>query len=308
MRNQFLPDLEAFAAVARHRSFRRAALERDVSPSLLSQTIRRLEEQLGVVLLKRTTRSVTPSQAGEDLLLQLGPALTQIQDAVDRVNQHRTSPIGTLKINAPAPIAQFLLAPLVARFVREHPAISVEICADAAKTDIVQAGFDAGVRFEDDLAQDVVAVRIGPAQRYAVVGSPSYFSAHPRPRTPADLARHACIRRRFPGGTIFEWSFQRDGKATQFTPQGTLTVNDAQIEVNAAIEGAGLAYVHENYALREIASQELIRVLQGWSPGLGAPFLYYPRQRYLPASLRAFVDFAKANSTGALRASRSGPI
>lgn len=294
MRNLSLPDLEAFAAVARHRNFRRAALERGVSPSLLSQTIRRLEEQLGVALLIRTTRSVAPSDAGEELLSQLGPALTQIQDAVDRVNRHRTTPLGVLRINAPAPVAQFLLAPLVARFLREHQGIRIEICADAAKTDIVQGGFDAGVRFEDDLAQDVVALPIGPPQRYAVVGAPSYFSAHPRPRTPADLAKHACIRRRFPGGTIFEWSFQRKGETARVTPQGPLTVNDAQIAVNAAVAGAGLAYVHENYALREIASNELLRVLQDWSPGLGAPFLYYPRQRYVPASLRAFIDFAKA--------------
>jgi DNA-binding transcriptional LysR family regulator len=288
-----LPDLEAFAAVARLRSFRRAALERGVSPSLLSQTVRRLEEQVGVVLLQRTTRSVSTSQAGEELLRQLSPALMQIHDAVDRVNRHRESPVGSLRINAPAPVAQYLLAPLAAEFLKECPGVTLEIFADAAKTDLVRAGFDAGVRFESDLAQDVVAVRIGPAQRYSVVAAPSYFKAQGRPRLPEELSGHECIRQRFPGGTIFDWLFQRKGVTSRFVPHGSLTVNDAHIAVNAAAAGAGVAYVHEKYAGRELASGELLQVLKTWSPGLGPPFLYYPQQRYLPASLRAFIDFAK---------------
>lgn len=291
-----LADLEAFAAVSRHRSFSRAALERGVSPALISQTVRRLEEQLGLSLLRRTTRSVAPTAAGEQLLQQLAPALDQIRDAVDRVNLHRGSPMGLLRINAPAPVAQFLLAPVVADFLRTHPQVEMEITADAAKIDIVQGGFDAGVRFESDLDQNVVAVPIGPPQRYAVVAAPSYLLNLPPPRVPADLADHACIRRRFQGGSLFTWSFSKRGKTVRVDPSGPLTVNDAQIAVNAAVAGMGIAYVHEQYARREVSEGTLVPLLQDWSPGLGRPFLYYPRQRYVPAALRAFIDFAKARA------------
>jgi DNA-binding transcriptional LysR family regulator len=288
-----LSDLEAFAAIAHHRSFRRAALERGVSPALMSQTVRRLEEQLGVELMRRTTRSVALTAAGEQLLQPVAPALEQIRGAVERVNAHRGSPIGHLRINAPAPIAQFLLAPLVAEFLHTHPQVEMEICAEAAKIDIVQAGFDAGVRFDDDLQQDVVAVPIGPPQRYAVVASRAYLRQHPAPTTPADLDGHACIRRRFQGGGIFEWVFRKKGRTVRLSPQGPLTVNDALIAVNAAVAGVGIAYVHEHYALREIESRALVRLLEDWSPGLGQPFLYFPRQRHMTAALRAFIDFAK---------------
>lgn len=247
-----------------------------------------------MVLLRRTTRSVAPSEAGQELLAHIEPALAQIADAVDRMNRYRDTPFGALRINAPAPIAQFLLAPLAAQFQQAYPDIGLEICADAAMTDIVKGGFDAGVRFADSLAQDVVALPIGPPQRYVVVGAPLYFATHQRPRTPADLADHACIRRRFPGGTLLTWTFSREGAVTSLVPAGTLTVNDAQIAVNAAVHGAGLAYVHQNYALAELAAGKLEQVLVDWSPGLGRPYLYYPRQRYVPASLRVFIDFVKS--------------
>jgi DNA-binding transcriptional LysR family regulator len=297
MRNIALSDLEAFASVAHHQSFRRAALERGVSVSLLSQTIRRLEEQLGVSLLTRTTRSVSPTEAGEELLANITPAFAQISGALDRVNRFRDTPIGLLRINAPAPIAQFLLAPLVARFLRQHPDIGLEIYADAGMTDIVQAGFDAGVRFGEDLAQDMVAIPLGPSQRYAVVASPEYLLGHECPRIPPDLTGHPCIRQRFPGGTIFHWTFLHDKEEASVIPKGPLTVNDAQIAVNAARHGAGFAYVHENYVGADIETGKLVRVLEDWSPGLGQPYLYYPKQRYMPASLRAFIDFIKKSET-----------
>jgi DNA-binding transcriptional LysR family regulator len=287
-----LPDLELFAAVARHGSFRRAAVERKVSTSLASQVIRRLEDQLGVVLLKRTTRSVAVTTAGAELLASLEPGLRLIHDAVERVNLHRGSPIGSLRINAPAPIAQFRLAALAARFVREHPDVTVEITAEAARQDIVSEGYDAGVRFGKDLPQDMVAVRIGPPQRYCVVGSPAYFRGRPAPRTPRELATHDCILRRFPGGTIQQWEFQRRPGKFQL-PAGRIVVNDSLVAVNAATEGGGLAYLHEKYVERELAAGDLVRVLEAWSPGIGPPYLYYARQRYLPAALRAFVDFAR---------------
>lgn len=290
-----LPDLELFAAVARHGSFRRAAAERKVSTSLVSQAIRKLEDQLGVVLLKRTTRSVAVTTAGAELLASLEPGLRLIQDAVERVNAHRGSPIGMLRINAPAPIAQFRLAALAARFTREHPDVTIEITAEAARQDIVREGFDAGVRFGGDVPQDMVAVRIGPPQRYAIVGSPAYFRAKPPPRTPRELGAHECILRRFPGGTMQEWEFQRrPGKVPPLA--GRIVVNDAQIAANAAAAGGGLAYLHEKYVERELAAGELVRVLEAWSPGIGPPYLYYARQRYLPAALRAFIDFAREDA------------
>lgn len=287
-----LPDLEMFAAVARHGSFTRTAKERKVSTSLVSQAIRKLEEQLGVVLLKRTTRSVAPTAAGAELLASLEPGLRLIQDAVEGINAHRGSPIGTLRINAPAPIAQFRLAALAARFTREHPDVTIEITAEAARQDIVREGFDAGVRFGSDVPQDMVAVRIGPPQRYAVVGAPGYFKRRPAPRSPRELSGHECILRRFPGGSMQKWEFQRRPGTVQL-PAPRIVVNDAQIAATAAAEGGGLAYLHEKYVEREIASGQLVRALEAWSPGIGPPFLYYARQRYLPAVLRAFIDFAR---------------
>jgi DNA-binding transcriptional LysR family regulator len=301
MRNVTLSDLEAFACVARHQSFRRAALERGVSVSLLSQTVRRLEEQLGVGLLTRTTRSVAPTEAGEELLANIAPAFSQITGALDRVNRFRSTPLGLLRINAPAPIAQFILAPLAGRFLAQHPDIRLEIYADAGMTDIVQSGFDAGVRFDEELAQDMVAISIGLPQRYAVVASADYLAARARPQAPQDLAEHSCIRQRFPGGTIFQWTFLRGKEAASVLPLGPLTVNDAQIALNAARHGAGFAYIHENYAQADFETGKLVRVLEDWSPGLGRPSLYFPKQRYIPASLRAFIDFLKAENSDRVR-------
>jgi len=288
-----LSDLDVFAAVARHRSFRRAALERGVSPALISQTVRRLEEGLGVELLRRTTRSVALTPAGEQLLQPLAPALDGIRSAIERINAHRGTPMGRLSINAPAPIAQFVLAPLVAEFQRLHPQIELELVAEAAKIDIVHSGFDAGVRFDDDLPQDAVAVPIGPPQRYAVVASRAYLAQRPAPLTPTALAEHPCIRRRFQGGGLFEWVFRKKGRTVRVNPEGPLTVNDAVIAVQAAAAGAGIAYVNEHYARPAIEAGALVRLLDDWSPGLGQPFLYFPRQRHVSAALRAFIDFAR---------------
>jgi DNA-binding transcriptional LysR family regulator len=289
-----LPDLELFAAVARHKSFRRAALERGVSPSLVSQTIRKLEDQLGVVLLRRTTRSTALTAAGTELLASLEPGLRLIHDAVDKVNLHRGSPLGTIRINAPAPVAQFQLAELAARFVREHPDVMIEITAEAAIQDIIKEGYDAGVRFgSGNVPQDMVAVRMGPPARFAVVGSPEYLLRRPPPRTPRDIAGHDCIIRRFPSGSIQAWEFQKR-TGLQLVPSGRVIVNDAQTAVNAAVAGAGLTYQFEKYVEREIATGELVRVLEAWSPGVDPPHLYYSRQRHLSAALRAFVDFARS--------------
>lgn len=290
-----LPDLELFAVVARHGSFTRAAKERGVSTSLVSQAIRKLEEQLGIVLLKRTTRSVAVTAAGAELLRSLEPGLRLIRDAVEQLNLHRGSPMGTLRINAPAPVAQFRLAALAARFTEAHPGVTIELTADAARQDILREGFDAGVRFGSDVPQDMVAVRIGPPQRYAVVGAPAYFGRRPAPRAPRELAGHQCILRRFPDGAMQQWEFQRRTAKVQL-PAPRIVVNDAQIAVTACVEGGGLAYLHERYVERELAAGQLVRVLQAWSPGIGPPCLYFARQRVLPAALRAFIDFARDDS------------
>lgn len=295
MQRTLLADLEVFAAVARQRSFRGTAQQLGVSPALVSQTVRRLEQELGVELFRRTTRSVALTVAGEQLLGPLAPALADIGAAVEQVNRHRSVPMGRLRINAPAPVAQFLLAPLVAEFQRSHPQIDMEIVAESAKIDIVKEGFDAGVRFDDDLQQDAVAVAIGPPQRYAVVAAPRYLSQRGAPRTPAALKQHACIRRRFQGGGLFEWVFRKKGRQVRVNPEGPLTVNDAVIAVQAAAAGAGIAYVNEHYVRREVEAGALVRLLEDWSPGLGQPFLYFPKQRHVPAALRAFVDFARVH-------------
>lgn len=303
-----LPELELFAAVARHGSFRRTAVERKVSTSMVSQSIRKLEDQLGVLLLRRTTRSVAVTAAGAELLASLEPGLRLIADAVEKLNLHRGSPLGSLRINAPAPVAQFRLAELVAAFMREHPDVSVEISADAAFQDIVKQGYDAGVRFGDDLPQDMVAVCIGPPQDFAVVASPAYLRRKPAPRSPRELAEHDCIVRRFPGGGLQPWQF-RKRTVGQHAPTGKLVVNDAQIAATAALAGAGLAFLHARYVAHELASGALVSVLQAYSPGVGPPYLYYARQRYLPAALRAFIDFARADTAAAQAASRrrAGP-
>ena len=275
-------------------SYWRAALERSVSVSLLSQTIRRLEEQLGVRLFNRTTRSLALTEAGEALLSKVTPAFSQIGDALDHINRFRDTAMGVLRINAPAPIAHFVLVPLGARFLQQNPDMALEIVSDAALVDIVQGGFDAGVRFGNDLAQDMIALPIGPAQRYAVVASPAYLADHRVPETVGVLVPQACIRQRFPSGTIFEWRFNSGAEAVHLTPRGALTVTDALSAVHAACHGAGFAYVQENYVTSDIERGTLVRVLDDSSPGLERPYLYYPKQRHMPAPLRAFVDSVKA--------------
>lgn len=294
MANVLLTDLEAFAAIARHRNFRRAAIERGVTASLLSQNLRRLEEQLGVRLLNRTTRSVAPTAAGEALLAGLAPAFAGIAEAVEQVNRFRASRSGAIRINAPKPVAQLLLAPMVADFLAMHPGITLEIAADDRFVDIVAEGFDAGIRFGESLHQDMVAVAIGPPQRMIVVASPAYLARHGQLAEPGDLIGRPLIRHRFPGGSIFPWEFERQGQAVTIVPQGSFTTDDPAIKIRAAIDGAGLAFEFEGYALPALADGRLVRVLDDWCPPIPAPHLYYSSRRHMPAALRAFIDFMRA--------------
>jgi DNA-binding transcriptional LysR family regulator len=290
-----LDSLDVFAAIVRCGGFRAAALERGVSSSALSQTINGLEEALGIRLLHRTTRSVAPTEAGERLLQRLGPALADIRLAVDDLNQLKENPSGTLRINAPGPAIDHVLCPAMFRFMEIYPDISVDLISDAAVIDIVEQGFDAGVRFGRQLAQDMIAIPLGPALRYAIVASPDYLAVHGRPLTPGDLAGHNCIRRRFPGGTLVSWTFEKGAESVEVLPEGRLTVSSAHNELQAAIAGCGLAHVFDDYATAHLADGRLTEVLKDWSPVLPSWYLYYPSRKHSSAAMRALVEFLRSH-------------
>jgi DNA-binding transcriptional LysR family regulator len=292
--NPDLADLDAFAAVARTRSFRGAATVRGVSASALSEAVRRLEARLGLRLLNRTTRSVTPTEAGTQLLERLAPALSEVSAAIDAVNKFRNSPTGTLRLNVPGIVAQLFLPPIVERFLRAHPGIVIEVTADDSFIDVVAAGFDAGVRYDERLEQDMIAVPIGPrVQRFAVAAAPAYLAAHGRPKHPKDLLAHACIRHRFPSGATPPWEFERKGKIVRVTPSGPLIANTLELKLSAAIAGLGIVHSFEEHLAASIARRELEPVLEDWWQNFSGPFLYYAGRRHLPAPLRAFIDFVK---------------
>lgn len=288
-----LNDLHAFAAVARTRHFRRAATELGVSPSALSHALRALETRLDVRLLHRTTRSVAPTEAGERLLARLAPALRDIAEALDAINDYRDSPTGTLRINAPRAACEWVLAPLVARFLQRHPGMRVELVGDDSLVDIVANGFDAGVRFGESLQQDMVAVPVGPPQRFIVVAAPGYLAQRGTPGDPRELHAHACIRVRFPTGKFYHWEFIRADERLEIDVDGPLAVGDMRLMVAAAEQGLGLAYVYAQYAQPALAAGRLVSVLDEWRPPEPGFFLYYPSHRQVPAGLRAFIDLAR---------------
>jgi len=285
-----LADLQAFATVARLRSFRRAAGELHVSPSALSHTLRSLETRLGVRLLNRTTRSVSPTEAGQRLLARLAPTLQDLDDALDEINSFRDSPVGTLRLNVPRAAAEYVLAPLASRFLHEYPGMRLEIVIDDSLIDIVAGGFDAGVRFGERLAQDMIAVPFGPAQRFVVVASPAYLAAHGKPAAPQQLSAHRCIRIRFPNGSIYRWEFSRGDEKIEVEVDGPLDVGEMPLMVRAAEDGIGLAYVYEQSAASALAAGRLVTVLDDWRPPEPGFFLYYPSRRLVPTGLRAFID------------------
>lgn len=288
-----LDSLDVFAAIVRCGGFRAAALERGVSSSALSQTINALEEALGIRLLNRTTRSVSPTEAGQRLLDRLAPALSDIQLAIAEVDELRDSPSGTLRINAPAPAVDHLLCPLAFDFMEAYPAVRIELISDAAVIDIVEHAFDAGVRFGKQLAKDMIAIPLGLPLRYVIVASPDYIGRHGRPLTPHDLVHHDCIRRRFPGGTLVSWKFRKGSEELDINPEGRLTLSSAHNELQAALAGAGVAHVFEEYAKPHLDAGRLIEVLADWSPILPSWFLYYPSRRLPSAAMRAFLNYVK---------------
>jgi DNA-binding transcriptional LysR family regulator len=289
-----LHELDAFAAVARHRSFRKAAVERGITASALSHAMRALEDRLGLRLLNRTTRSVTPTEAGEILLARLSPALQNVAAALADLAAMQEQTSGTLRLNMPRPAARLAVGPIMSRFIEAHPRIQVEMVTDDGLSDIVEAGFDAGIRFGEHLAGDMVALPIGPPQAFVMVAAPSYLARHGTPQAPADLLSHACIGRRFPSGTRYAWELSNKGQALTLSVDGPLVLDDDALMIEAARDGVGIAYVYEAMVRNELARGDLVAVLSAWNAPATRFFLYYPGRRNLPPPLRAFVDFIRA--------------
>jgi DNA-binding transcriptional LysR family regulator len=295
MRGTEYAELRAFAAVAEHRSFARAASHLGVSPSALTQTIRSLEQRLGIRLLNRTTRSVAPSEAGDRLLARLRPALEDLDAAVTDVKALRDLPTGVLRINASRIAAVHHIAPLLGRFHREYPEIVVDLIIDDKLVDIVASRCDAGVRLGEMVDKDMVAVKLSRDLQMMVVAAPSYLAQHGVPKTPRELRHHHCINVRWPtDGSLYKWEFERHGEKLEAAVTGPLIVNDSEIALRAAIDGVGIAYAFDHQARAAIQEGKLVRLLEKWSPPFPGFYLYYPSRRQMPRALRVFIDFLGA--------------
>jgi DNA-binding transcriptional LysR family regulator len=291
MRREDLADLTVLLAVADERSFTRAANKLGTSQSSLSQTIRRLEERLGVRLLTRTTRSVAPTEAGERLLETVRPAFDDISAQLDAVGDLRARPSGTIRITSGEGPAQSILWPAVSRLLSDYPDIKVEIAVDQGLIDIVSGRFDAGVRLGEQIAKDMVAVRIGPDLRMAVVGAPSYFARHAPPKTPYDLADHDCINLRLAtAGGLYAWEFGKDGRELNVRVEGRLVFNNVPLILDVATQGFALACMPEDYAAARVADGRLVRVLEDWCPPFAGYHLYYPSRRQQSAAFALLVE------------------
>jgi DNA-binding transcriptional LysR family regulator len=285
-------DLLAFIAVARERSFTRAAAKLGMTQSALSQIIRSLEERIGVRLLHRTTRSVTPTQAGERLLLKIGPRFDEIDAELSALSELREKPAGTIRITATEYAAQAILLPALAKILPKYPDIKVEVLIDYGLTNIVAAQYDAGIRPGELVAKDMIAVRVGPDLRMAVVGAPSYFENRKRPRAPQDLTEHNCINLRLPthGGSLYAWEFEKNGGVLNVRVEGQLVFNGASALLDAALNGFGLAYLTEGHVHPYLSSGQLIRVLSEWCPTFSGYHLYYPSRRQPSPAFSLLVD------------------
>jgi DNA-binding transcriptional LysR family regulator len=285
-----LDDLSAFAVVARTRSFTRAAAELGISNSMLSYTIKRLEQRLGVALLRRTSRSVAPTEAGDKLLLTLEPALAAIDDTLGKLGRERDRVAGTLRITATRQAYDAVIRPVLATFCATHPDATVEVIFDYGFRDIVSDGFDAGIRLGEKLQQDMVALQVGPDLRMAVVASPAYFAQYPKPNVPEDLHAHRCINYRMVSAhTLYAWEFEKDGRRSRLRLSGPLTFNEPDPMLQAALDGLGVAYVLEHEAAAYIESGRLVRVLEDWTPPFPGFFLYYPSRKQTSPVLAALL-------------------
>lgn len=288
----------ALLSVAEKRSFTRAAKDLAVTPSAVSQSIRSLEERVGLRLLQRTTRSVGLTEAGEKFVERVGPALQGLNDALESLGELRDRPSGVLRVNVPRMVYADLIGPRLAEFLRAYPEIKIEICIDQTLANIVGQGFDCGIRLGETLDPEMIAVRVSGDQRLVVVGSPKYFAAHGKPKHPRDLHRHACITyRRLTTGGIYRWEFTENGKDFEISVEGRIVVNDAEVMVDAAVQGLGLAHVFETTAYDSIAKKKLVRVLDAYCESFPGFFLYYPSRANIAPKLQAFVDFMKIRKT-----------
>ena len=290
-----LGDLTAFVAVAKAGGFRQAARANGGSASNLSEAVSRLEARLGVRLLNRSTRSVVPTEAGARLLERLGPALGEVESALDVVNGFRDRPAGTLRLNVPVGVARLVLPGIVPPFLAAYPDIGLEVIAEDSFVDMLAAGCDAGIRYDERLEQDMIAVPIGPReQRFAAAAAPGYLDKRGRPEHPRDLLGHACIRGRFASGAMTDWEFERDGEVVKVDVTGPLIVRvgaATDLAIDAAVAGTGIILLFEDWLRPYLDRGALEPVLEPWWPRFSGPFLYYPGRRYLPAPLRAFIDF-----------------
>jgi DNA-binding transcriptional LysR family regulator len=293
-----LGDLNAFVAVARAGGFREGARASGGSASGLSEAVRRLETQLGVRLFNRTTRSVVPTEAGLSLLGRLGPALSEVEAALDVVNGFRDRPAGSLRLNVPVSAARLILPDIIPGFLAAYPGIRLEVIADENFVDVLAAGCDAGIRYDERLEQDMIAVPIGPrVQHFATAASPAYLDRHGRPQHPSDLLGHSCLRGRFASGAMLPWEFERDGEVVRVDTTGPLIVRiggASDLAVHAAIAGSGIVALFEGWLRPHFESGALEPVLEPWWQSFSGPFLYYPGRRLVPAPLRALIDFVKA--------------
>lgn len=286
-----LAQLAVLAAVSDHRSFRAAARELAIAPSAVSHAVSSLEESLGVRLLARTTRSVAPTEEGRLLLQRLKPALEEIGVALDALVEARDRPAGNLRISAPRFASDVILGPRLGAFLNAYPDIKLEIANEDGFTDIVENGFDAGIRFEESLEADMIAIRLTGDVRTVIAGSPGYFKQHPKPKHPHDLVNHRCIKRRFGNGSIYRWEFEKDGQELVVAIDGPLIVSEDRLALLGALSGVGLAYLFDMRVHEELAQGKLVRVLEDWCAPYPGPFLYYPSRRQMRPALRAFIDF-----------------
>lgn len=297
MKRDEFNDLAAFVVVADEKSFTRAAAKLEMSPSALSHAMKSLEDRLGLRLLVRTTRRVSTTEAGDRLLKSLRPAFEDISAALGDLDRLRDKPAGTVRITTPRHAAIAVLLPVLPSFLEAHPDVRVEVAIDEGLTDIIESRYDAGIRFDEQVAKDMVSVRVSPDVRWAVVGSPAYFAHHPVPNTPQDLAAHRCINYRFAtSGGLYLWEFEKGERSFQVRVDGNLVFNDGDLILAAALAGQGLAYTFEDQVINHVAEKRLIRVLAEWCPTSVGYYLYHPNRRQTPPALAALIDALRVKS------------
>lgn len=296
MRGTEFAELAAFVEIAERRSFAKAAIQLGVARSTLSQNLRELEERLDVRLLNRTTRSVSLTEAGERLLMRVRPALGELAAASGELDGFRQSAGGLLRVVVQPPVATLLMGPLLGRFLAQYPDIKLDLSVVRMPSDIVAGGFDAGIRFGEQIDRDMIAMRVMGEARFVVVASPKYLAKHPAPKKPKDLQNHNCIRGRLPNGTVFGWEFQKKNRRVHAKAEGNLIVDDIDLSIQAVLGGVGLAYLLYDYVAADVARGRLVTLMEDWTPSLSGFFLYHSSRRRVTPALRALIDFLKAES------------